>query len=147
MVTFEIATREDLPMIVELLRDDDLGRTRESGSLADYEPAFEEINADPNQFLIVGKDGAEVVATVQLTLIPNLARSGMKRAQIESVRVARPQRGLGVGRKLIEWTIELARSKGAGLVQLTTDKRRPAALVFYETLGFANSHEGLKLHF
>ncbi len=31
------------------------------------------------------------------------------------------------------------------MVQLTTDKRRPDALRFYETVGFVATHEGLKL--
>jgi hypothetical protein len=30
-------------------------------------------------------------------------------------------------------------------VQLTTDKQRPEALHFYESLGFVASHEGMKL--
>ena len=30
-------------------------------------------------------------------------------------------------------------------VQLTTDKRRPDALRFYEALGFEATHEGMKL--
>jgi hypothetical protein len=29
------------------------------------------------------------------------------------------------------------------LMQLTTDKRRPDALAFYRSLGFAPSHEGM----
>ena len=31
------------------------------------------------------------------------------------------------------------------MVQLTTDKTRPEALRFYESLGFKASHEGMKL--
>jgi hypothetical protein len=31
------------------------------------------------------------------------------------------------------------------LVQLTTDKQRPEARRFYESLGFVASHEGMKL--
>jgi hypothetical protein len=34
---------------------------------------------------------------------------------------------------------------GVPLVQLTTDRRRPDALRFYESLGFRASHTGLKL--
>jgi hypothetical protein len=30
-------------------------------------------------------------------------------------------------------------------VQLTTDRRRPQARAFYERLGFADSHHGMKL--
>ena len=46
---------------------------------------------------------------------------------------------------MIEWAIEVARGQGCGLVQLTSDKRRPDAVRFYESLGFTASHEGLKL--
>ena len=41
----------------------------------------------------------------------------------------------------------LAREQGCGLVQLTSDKRRPDAVRFYRSLGFTDSHEGLKLAF
>ena len=43
--------------------------------------------------------------------------------------------------------IHRASEKGAHLLQLTTDKRRPEAINFYEKLGFIRSHEGMKLHF
>ena len=56
------------------------------------------------------------------------------------------QRGHGVGAQLVQWVIERARTHGCRLVQLTTDKRRPDALRFYESLGFRATHEGLKLH-
>ena len=46
---------------------------------------------------------------------------------------------------MIEWAIGQAREHGCGLVQLTSDKRRPDALRFYESLGFTASHEGFKL--
>ena len=86
-----------------------------------------------------------VVGTLQLTMIPGLSRHGMLRAQIEGVRVADGQRGRGLGRRMIEHAIDLAREQGCGLVQLTSDKRRPDAVRFYQSLGFTASHEGLKL--
>ncbi|HEX8857593.1 MAG TPA: GNAT family N-acetyltransferase [Actinomycetes bacterium] len=54
-------------------------------------------------------------------------------------------RGQGVGRAMVLWAIEQARLRGCRLVQLTTDRRRPDALRFYESLGFRASHTGLKL--
>ena len=42
--------------------------------------------------------------------------------------------------------IERARERGCVLVQLTSDKRRRDAIRFYESLGFAASHEGMKLN-
>ena len=69
----------------------------------------------------------------------------MLRGQIEGVRVSSGQRGQGLGRAMIERAIEVAREQGCGLVQLTSDKRRPDAVRFYQSLGFTASHEGLKL--
>jgi GNAT superfamily N-acetyltransferase len=43
------------------------------------------------------------------------------------------------------WAINQCRAHGCGLVQLTTDKQRPEARRFYESLGFVASHEGMKL--
>ena len=40
---------------------------------------------------------------------------------------------------------ERARTRGCGLIQLTSDKRREDAHRFYVALGFADSHEGFKL--
>ena len=142
---FRDARRDDVPAIVELLAADLLGAGRE-GDLDDaYWQAFDQISADPNNRLVVADADGEVVGTLQLTLLPGMSRHGMLRAQIEAVRIAAPRRGQGLGRAMIEWAIGQARERGCGLVQLTSDKQRPAAVRFYESLGFTASHEGLKL--
>jgi len=51
----------------------------------------------------------------------------------------------GVGHNMLAWTIDRSRNRGCHLIQLTSDKTRPDALEFYESLGFVASHEGMKL--
>lgn len=134
--------------IVALLADDALGAGRERvDDLAAYAAAFDAVDADPNQLLVVGVDEGDgsVVATVQVSFVPSLTRGGSWRAQLEGVRVASSLRGAGVGRSLVAWCVERARERGCSLVQLTTDKQRPDAVRFYESLGFVASHEGMKL--
>jgi GNAT superfamily N-acetyltransferase len=143
------ATAADVPAIVGLLADDELGATRETGSDAEltaYRAAFAAIDADPGQLLIVvtAEDG-EVAATVQLTFIPGLARQGALRAQIEAVRVGAGYRSQGLGEAMITWAVAEARRRGWRIVQLTSDKRRPDAHRFYQRLGFTATHEGFKL--
>lgn len=120
MVVFEVAGIEDLDQILDLLRDDPLSTSRES-------------------------DDDAVVAFLQLTIMPGIARVGTRRAQIESVRVRRSRRDEGIGRQLCEWSIDLARQRGCGLIQLTTDRARPDASAFYERIGFVDSHRGMKM--
>ena len=139
---------DDLPAIVALLADDMIGQERESAGLErapEYAAAFAAIDCDPHQLLAVAEHEATVVGMLQLSFIPGLSRRGMRRGQIESVRVARGERGGGIGRQMFDWAIAQCRERGCGLVQLTSDKRRPDAHRFYEALGFTASHEGYKL--
>lgn len=143
------AERDDLPAIINLIADDPFAAERESQDpaiIADaYTRAFDAICADQRQRLIVAVSEGKVVGCLQLTFIPGLTYIGGTRAQIEGVRIARRLRGSGAGRMMIEHAISLARDYGCVLVQLTTDKRRPKALFFYQSLGFTASHEGMKL--
>lgn len=143
---FRTAQHDDLPAIIALLSDDALGAIREGNEYeAAYHAAFMAIQAQSGNSLIVAEHQDQVIGVLQLTLIPGLSRGGMLRAQIESVRVSSQHRGLRVGRTLLEYAIEQARSAGCGMVQLTSDKQRVDALRFYEGLGFKPSHEGFKL--
>lgn len=148
-VTFREATEGDLQAIVAMLADDPLGRQRER--LSDplptaYLEAFDAIAADPNNALWLACRDGEIVGALQLTFTPSISYQGGWRATIENVRTASSTRGRGVGSALVRWAIERARRKGCRIVQLTTDKTRTDAKRFYERLGFAASHEGMKLH-
>jgi len=145
---FRRATSADVPAIVKLLGDDVLGRTREDirePPNPKYAAAFAAIDADGNQFLAVAERAGAVVGCLQISFIPGLSKIGMWRGQIESVRISADHRGGGLGRKMIEWAIAECRGRGCGTVQLTTDKSRLDAQRFYTSLGFAASHEGMKL--
>ena len=147
-IAFRPAQSSDLPSIVALLADDDLGRSREDASVpvnGKYVDAFDALQRDPNQLMAVLIADDIVVGCVQISFIPGLSRLGMWRGQIESVRIASRCRDEGLGRRLLEWAIAECRKRGCGLVQLTTDKSRLDAQRFYESLGFRASHEGMKL--
>jgi len=163
-VTLRRAAEPDVPAIVRLLAADQLGATRDGVNapedLAAYQRAFRAIDADPAHLLVVGdavlqtpecatapqtQAQSHVVATMQLSFLPGLARRGALRAQIEAVRVRDDFRGSGLGSAMFAWAIDEARRRGCALVQLTTDKSRASAHRFYERLGFVASHEGMKL--
>jgi GNAT superfamily N-acetyltransferase len=145
------AERSDLRAIVALLADDDIGARRESFDAdatevaPEYVAAFEAIDGDPDELLVVACIGDDVVGTLQLTLLHHLSHRGAVRAQIEGVRVASSRRGTGIGHRLVEWSLTRARERGARQAQLSTDKTRVDAHRFYETLGFHATHEGMKL--
>jgi GNAT superfamily N-acetyltransferase len=149
-LVFRLATKDDLLDIVRMLSDDTLGVSREKIEEAisdNYLKAFEKIQVDPNHELTVAEMNGEKVATFHLTFIQYLTYQGGLRAQIEAVRTNAKYRGQGIGTKVFEYAIRRAKEKGCHLIQLTSDKKRPDAIRFYESMGFFATHEGMKLKF
>ncbi|MBO6829834.1 GNAT family N-acetyltransferase [Allomuricauda sp.] len=148
---FRKASIKDVPNIVQMIADDALGSTREKYTIPlpqTYYDAYERIDSDQNQELtVVVNEKDEVIGVFQMTFIPYLTYQGGVRAQIEGVRVHKSYRNQGVGKTIFQWAIQRAKERNAHLLQLTTDKKRPDAIRFYESLGFKASHEGMKMHF
>lgn len=143
------AALADLPAIVALLHDDESGRLREDPSVPldpRYVAAFEAIDRDPNQHLILAELDGAPAGTMQLSFLPGLSFRGAWRGQIEAVRIASNLRNRGLGEQLIGWAVEQCRARDCKMVQLTSTATRVAAHRFYARLGFVHSHVGMKLH-
>ena len=146
MIKFRKGRREDVPAVVALLADDMLGAARETMEMAPYLAAFDRMDGEGGNTLIVGVDATDgVIATYQITFISGLSLRAARRAQIESVRVASAVRGRGIGRQMFTDAVSRARDEGCALVQLTMNAQRGDANRFYESLGFVPSHTGFKL--
>ena len=143
------AVLADLPAIVAMLHDDESGRLREDPSVPldpRYVAAFEAIDRDPNQHLILAELDGAPAGTMQLSFLPGLSFRGAWRGQIEAVRIASQLRNRGLGEQLIGWAVEQCRAQDCKMVQLTSTATRVAAHRFYARLGFVHSHVGMKLH-
>ena len=148
-LTFRRAARDDVPEIVRMLANDALGAKREAFASPlpeSYYAAFEAIDHDLNNELVIAELDGRIAGVLQITFIPYLTYRGGWRVLIEGVRVDSEIRSSGIGNKLVTWAIGRARERNCHIVQLTSDKARPDAIRFYQSLGFVASHEGLKLH-
>ncbi len=149
-VTVRRAKPTDLPALMALLADDPVSAAR--GDRADaadegtYATALRSVLEAPLNDLIVVDDAAgEVIGTLQLTVIPGMARQGATRLLVEAVRVSSSVRSGGIGSAVMRWVMHVAApATGATLVQLTSDAARVDAHRFYTRLGFADSHVGFK---
>jgi len=135
VIRWRLATRDDVAAVVALLTDDDLGARREVADLAPYLAAFDAMQAEGNNHLIVGEQDGVIVATYQLTFITGLSLRAARRAQVESVRVASNLRSTGIGAALMADAEARARAAGCSLIQLTTNRERSRAHAFYARHG------------
>ncbi len=140
---------EDLPRIIRMIDEDDLGTTGDRYTeplMKFYEDAFREITEDKNSIILVICVCGSVFGSLQLTFTRYLSHMGGLRATIENVHAASDMQGRGLGTKLMNAAIDLAKKRGCRIVQLTTNKTRKDAHRFYHRIGFESTHEGMKLY-
>ena len=146
-VTLRRATREDVPAIVALHAADALGGHGDSADPDDlpvYLAAFDRMAASGTDRLFVACLGDAVVGTYQISFSQSLTHHGRLRAIVEAVQVSAAVRSRGIGAAMMRHAEDEARTAGAGVVELTSNRRRTAAHRFYERLGFIQSHLGFK---
>ncbi len=148
-IVFRRAKRADVPDIVRMLADDELGSQRECYETPlpeSYYKAFEKIDRDPDHELIVAEQNGEIIGTLQLMFLASLSYQGGLRSQVESVRVDSRYQNKGIGTEMMKYVIERAKARGAHTMQLTSHQSRKDAHRFYERLGFKLTHAGMKLN-
>ncbi|MBY0488623.1 MAG: GNAT family N-acetyltransferase [Gemmatimonadaceae bacterium] len=146
-LTFRRGTAADLPAVVAMLADDALGAARERSETplpASYADAFAAMEQQGGNELLIGEINGEVVACLQLIILPGISLQGATRAQIEGVRVASTHRGQRLGEALVREAMARARNAGCTMMQLSSNVSRTDARRFYERLGFVASHIGMK---
>ena len=142
------AIRSDVPGIVHVYGMDPLTGHREliSDPLPEcYFRAFDQIDSDSNQLLLVAENDAAITGTIQITFIQHLLFQSYRRAVVESLFVHPSYQSQGVGAALMESAIRAATDSGCVVLELTSNKARTRAHRFYERLGFKATHEGFKL--
>lgn len=147
-ITVRPARREDVAAIVALLADDGLGAGRDVVSdppLVAYLDAFDRIAANPRALLVIAEEAeGRPLGTLQLTFIAGLSNQGAELALVSAVRISSALRGQGLGEVLMTWAMDEARRRGCRQMELLSHASRTDAHRFYERLGFAKSHVGMK---
>lgn len=131
MITISVATVVDDELVDAFARlIPQLSRSNPAPDAA----ALERIVQSESSTLLIARDEAgRIVGSMTLAMfrIP----TGL-RAWIEDVVVDENARGQGVGRRLNERALEIAREAGARTVDLTSRPSREAANRLYQRLGF-----------
>jgi ribosomal protein S18 acetylase RimI-like enzyme len=125
--TVDVATPELVTALNALIPQ--LSSSAAPLSLADLDA----IVRAPSTTMLVARTNGDVVGTLTLVVFP--IPSG-QRAWIEDVVVDEGARGLGAGRAMTEAALDIARSRGARTVDLTSRPSREAANALYVNIGF-----------
>lgn len=129
------ATGEDAGEIARLLHDfnlEFLEPTPEVETLTGY---VRRLFGEGEITVLLAGDGPDGLSLLRFR--PALWASGSE-AYLQELYVVPDLRGQGIGRRLLEETLELARAAGAGGIDLNTGETDTAARALYESMGFTN---------
>src|SRR4051812_5812014 len=105
------------------------------GARAAYAEAAARL-APRERLLFAAFDGSELVGAVQLDR--SQVGNGRHRAEVRRLVVRADRRGTGVGRKLMDEVVDVARGLGLGLLQLSTHEGTDADRI-YQRLGWTRA--------
>jgi GNAT superfamily N-acetyltransferase len=94
------------------------------------------MQAYPDYHCYFAEADGVVVGTLSLIVFPVFSHHLASDAIVEAVVVRPPYRGRGFGRSMLQAAIELAGSKGAYKLALSSNLRRLDAHRFYDGMGF-----------
>ena len=94
---------------------------------------LENIQSNPNHLIFVAIFVSKVVGSTTLIIEPKFIHKGGLVGHIEDVVVTKEKQGLGIGEKLIEFSLEYAKKAGCykTILDCTDDVKQ-----FYEKIGF-----------
>jgi GNAT superfamily N-acetyltransferase len=127
------ATSSDIPAILLLHAQLD---GEESLSLDEANRIFGKFKQYPNYSLYIAKIKDRIIGTFELLIMDNLAHKGAPSGIVEDVIVDKDHRTLGIGRKMMEYALEVCRKNGCYKLSLSSNINRKQAHAFYEKLGF-----------
>jgi GNAT superfamily N-acetyltransferase len=143
-VAIRPAQRDDLPALLALYRELNPDDPPLRAGIA--EAVWQQIRAQEGRTLLVADIGSEVVGTIDCCVQPNLTRGARSIMSLGNLVVAAAHRRSGVGARLLDHAIGIARSGGCYKAELLS-AAQPPAHAFYESQGFSASARGYRRYF
>jgi ribosomal protein S18 acetylase RimI-like enzyme len=133
MTSVREATPDDADLLGRLMHDFNTEYDDVTLGPAGFAERFRELLAGGDMAaLLAGEDGMAV-----LRFRPSLYSKALD-CYLAELYVVPDKRGQGLGRALMDATLDLARSRGADYIELDTSEDDVAARALYESSGFSN---------
>jgi ribosomal protein S18 acetylase RimI-like enzyme len=126
---------EDAAEIARLLRDFNLEYSEPTPDVEELTATIARLLQEEEIAALLAGDGPDGLSLFRFR--PGIWSAGDE-TYLQELYVVPPLRGRGIGRALLEATIELARERGSDGIDLNTGETDTAARALYESMGFTN---------
>lgn len=130
---------EDAAEIARLLRDFNLEYDEPTPEVGELTETIARLLEEGDITVLLAGKGPDGLSLFRFR--PGIWSAG-EETYLQELYVVPPLRGQGIGRALLEATIELARERGSDGIDLNTGETDTAARALYESMGFTNREGG-----
>ncbi|NJK78246.1 MAG: GNAT family N-acetyltransferase [Nanoarchaeota archaeon] len=132
------ATKKDIPIILKLLYELDRPTPSNDKEIKMFQNQIKEYFTDSQKIIFLAKHNSKTVGLVSVIFLKRLNRIKLE-MYIPELIVTKELRNSGVGKKIIQHCIALAKKKGCYRIRLESGNQRKESHNFYKNLGFEQS--------
>jgi len=133
------AAKQDVPVLLSLLYELGRPKPKNDSDVDDFRKMVKQYLSDSDKEILVAEhEDIEIVGMVSIALLPRLNQKNFE-MYIPELVVSEKHRNSGIGDKLINACIELAKEKKCHRIRLESGNLRTESHVFYKKRGFEQS--------
>jgi len=133
------AAKQDVPILLSLLYELGRPKPKNDSDVDDFRKMVKKYLSDSDKEILVAEhEDIEIVGMVSIALLPRLNQKNFE-MYIPELVVSEKHRNSGIGDKLINACIELAKEKKCHRIRLESGNLRTESHVFYKKRGFEQS--------
>ena len=138
-IIIRTASEKDIPILLGLLYDLGRPKPQEDADVDIFRNLVKKYVTDLDKTILVAeRDDIEIVGMMSIIFLPRLNRSTLE-LYIPELVVLEKYQNQGIGKKLINSCINLAKEKKCHRIRLESGNQRKGSHQFYKHLGFEQS--------
>ena len=137
-IVIRAASKKDIPLILDLLYDLGRPKPRTGSQVNTFEKLITRYISDSDKEILVAENQTTVIGMVSIMYLSRLNQKFFE-MYIPELIVAKNHQSQGIGKKLIQTCIKLAKDKKCHRIRLESGNQRKKSHMFYKNLGFSQS--------
>ncbi|HUU49294.1 MAG TPA: GNAT family N-acetyltransferase [Nitrosopumilaceae archaeon] len=131
-------SKKEVPTILNLLYELGRPRAKEGSNEKFFENLVQKYIEDSDKQILVAEYETKLVGMVSIVFLPRLNQKSNE-MYIPELIVTKNYQNVGIGKKLINFCIDLAKKENCHRIRLESGNQRKESHLFYRNLGFSQS--------
>jgi GNAT superfamily N-acetyltransferase len=138
-ITIRESTYDDIPSLLELLYELGRPKPQTDNELEKFTALLKNyIQEDDKKILVAQIENSKIIGMISMVFLSRLNQNTLE-MYVPELIVSQNYHSKGIGKKLINFSIELGKEKKCHRIRLESGNQRIESHKFYKHLGFENS--------